>query len=897
MINGTKIIGVCLTLIQDVSRMEFVNRLHWKAFREGYRTMVFNSPVDFYNHDDYDAGAKSVYQTINYDIIDVLVVLWDNYYDKEIPIQIIKNAHEHNTPVILIRGEKEGCCSIISDYKEGFKAMMNHVIREHQAKDTFFIAGKAADDSESEKRIECYKEVLEENSLPFSDSMVAYGEYWDGPVIRIIEDMVSDGKKPPRAIFCANDYMAFAACETLQKYGHRVPEDVIVTGFDGVPATGYFTPRLTTCKEDYDKLSSITLEAINNALLHSKTSETYLNTYAPHYTESCGCNGDDANGRKAAFALFHKDQSVENHEGFIYAWMDRMLDMTDISQLSQLLPNWIHAGSYVCLNSDFIAKIMGSSNTNKTEISDNLEIISSKWSHVEIGRKNFRLSEIIPDSELWLQEESLYIINPVFSGNEVFGYYALKTADLIAEAHKINRVSKCINISLNSAVNMLRQRLMAINLKNAALTDSVTTLPNIKGITGWFEKFSAVPENHQKCITVTIYALPKYKYIYENYGINEIEEAVCLVAEALKHANPNNCYIARTADDEFLVINWFDKQEEISDAIDISVTSFYKIIDSYNNSLVKDYYVEVNCGCTEAYSGWTGTLETFSKLASGKMYINRLNRGMASATNDISLPKEYYAAFEALVSNNLFYYHFQPIVDVPTGEIYAYEALMRSDKSIGMNPLQIIQTAEEYGRLYDIEKATMFNVMEHFSTHFSDFKGRRVFINSIPGQFLKTIDYNKWESDYAEYLKYLVFEITEESTITDDELMSIKNIGSADGGCPIAIDDYGTGHSNIVNLLRYTPQIIKIDRYLITDIQNDKNKQMFVSSTIEFAKLNDIKVLAEGVETSEELQTVIRLGADLVQGYYTGRPSAEIADSIPYEIKKEITDCYKAIAE
>lgn len=194
MINGTKIIGVCLTLIQDVSRMEFVNRLHWKAFREGYRTMVFNSPVDFYNHDDYDAGAKSVYQTINYDIIDALVLLWDNYYDKEIPEQIIMNAHEHNTPVILIRGEKEGCCSIISDYKEGFKAMMNHVIREHQAKDTFFIAGKAADDSESEKRIECYKEVLEENSLPFSDSMIAYGEYWDGPVIRIIEDMVSDGK-------------------------------------------------------------------------------------------------------------------------------------------------------------------------------------------------------------------------------------------------------------------------------------------------------------------------------------------------------------------------------------------------------------------------------------------------------------------------------------------------------------------------------------------------------------------------------------------------------------------------------------------------------------------------------------------------------------------------------
>ena len=105
------------------------------------------------------------------------------------------------------------------------------------------------------------------------------------------------------------------------------------------------------------------------------------------------------------------------------------------------------------------------------------------------------------------------------------------------------------------------------------------------------------------------------------------------------------------------------------------------------------------------------------------------------------------------------------------------------------------------------------------------------------------------------------------------------------GGIPIAIDDYGTGHSNIVNLLRYSPQIIKIDRFLITAIQSDTNKQLFFRSTVEFAHMNNMKVLAEGVETSDELECVINLGADLIQGFFTGRPAPEPAAGLAEDIR------------
>ena len=75
---------------------------------------------------------------------------------------------------------------------------------------------------------------------------------------------------------------------------------------------------------------------------------------------------------------------------------------------------------------------------------------------------------------------------------------------------------------------------------------------------------------------------------------------------------------------------------------------------------------------------------------------------------------------------------------------------------------------------------------------------------------------------------------------------------------------------------------------VITDIDKDVNKQMFVRNTIEFARLNNIKTLAEGVETHEEMAAVISFGVDYIQGFYTGRPCAEPVSEIAGNVRKEI---------
>ena len=250
--------------------------------------------------------------------------------------------------------------------------------------------------------------------------------------------------------------------------------------------------------------------------------------------------------------------------------------------------------------------------------------------------------------------------------------------------------------------------------------------------------------------------------------------------------------------------------------------------------------------------------------------------------------------FKKILDENLFDYHFQPIVSAKDGSIYAYEALMRPRVEPFISPLDVLKCAEHLDRLYDVEKATFLNVLSRANEESDKFDQRKIFVNSIPGANLSLEDSMAILEELKKLGGKVVVELTEQAEASDDELNAMKKnfIGM---GVETAVDDYGTGYSNIVNLLRYMPNYVKIDRMLLSNIQNNPQKVHFVKDIVAFAKENKFKVLAEGVETKEELETVIRLGVDLIQGYYTSRPKADIIDNIEEEIQTQIIQFNRAV--
>lgn len=248
---------------------------------------------------------------------------------------------------------------------------------------------------------------------------------------------------------------------------------------------------------------------------------------------------------------------------------------------------------------------------------------------------------------------------------------------------------------------------------------------------------------------------------------------------------------------------------------------------------------------------------------------------------------EKMSRFLRLVNENLFIYHFQPIVSARNGEILAYEMLMRSDSSIGMYPLEILDCAEKARRLYDIEKATMRNALTIIGNHQDILKNRKIFVNSITAHMLTDEDWHCLEDEFGELMEKMVIEFTEQTEINDVEVAAIhERLGRRN--IKLAVDDYGTGYSNTSNLIRYDPDYVKIDRALIEGIHTKPKIRKLVSGIIEFIHENGYQALAEGVETYEELQTMIQLGSDLIQGYYTSKPKPVMLLEISENICRDI---------
>ena len=175
---------------------------------------------------------------------------------------------------------------------------------------------------------------------------------------------------------------------------------------------------------------------------------------------------------------------------------------------------------------------------------------------------------------------------------------------------------------------------------------------------------------------------------------------------------------------------------------------------------------------------------------------------------------------------------------------------------------------------------TMFRATEAFA----DLREKKrikgdalLFINSIASQHMAAKDEIEFNNRYAELQKQIVIEITEEESIDYHALETKKNAPGFEGA--FALDDYGSGYSNEKSLLDLAPKYIKVDLSIIRDI-------------VAYAHKRDMKIVAEGLETPEEIQKVLELEVDLLQGFYLARPEP-VPGNINEDALKIIAAFYK----
>ena len=170
---------------------------------------------------------------------------------------------------------------------------------------------------------------------------------------------------------------------------------------------------------------------------------------------------------------------------------------------------------------------------------------------------------------------------------------------------------------------------------------------------------------------------------------------------------------------------------------------------------------------------------------------DEMGRGLLATLNETEL--EELKEADRIIDDNLFGYHFQPIVSVTTGEIFSYEALMRPRSDILDSPLQILKYAKLRNRLNDIERATFLNVLKIVDHKSKFFHGKRVFINSIPKTRFNEEDQGSVNELLMRHNRTVVVELTERAELDDKEFVEFKERYRT-LNVQTAIDDYGSGY-------------------------------------------------------------------------------------------------------
>lgn len=213
---------------------------------------------------------------------------------------------------------------------------------------------------------------------------------------------------------------------------------------------------------------------------------------------------------------------------------------------------------------------------------------------------------------------------------------------------------------------------------------------------------------------------------------------------------------------------------------------------------------------------------------------------------------------------------FQPVVRWSAGKLFGHEALVRSREPSLPNPGAILHAAERLDRLIELGRKIRTGVASHLPALPLD---GCVLVNLHPSD-LDDPDLVSRDSPLGAHASRIILEITERASLDHVSNARRQVAMLRELGYRIAIDDLGAGYAGLTSVAQLEPEVVKLDMSLVRNIDVEPTKQRLVRSMIDLCRDMGIEIIVEGVETVSERDTLVSLGADLLQGYLFGRPAA-----------------------
>lgn len=623
-----KIIGLCCTSAQKEPIQPIIESIcdRLRGSSE-YRMVIYHCFEDLYYDDKNNRGAASVFDLINFDMPDVMVIAATSILNKSVVARIIDRCAEHGVPAITIDEPHEGASCISFDYGEAFSKIVEHILEKHGARRIKLVAGLRGNEF-SQTRINSCAEVMSRFGLTLTPNDIMYGDFWEQPTYRAMDEFFASGEPLPDAFICCNDSMAIAVCTKLREHGYNIPQDVIVSGFDGIEMEKYHSPRLTTAARDNSLLSKSLFEMIERLTAGSQPYSITL-PYTPVFSESCGCKRDthDVCKRLIDFVQSHSvgrifEEQMNNMSHVIAA-------EPTMEHAREVLRNRAFDNTVICITEELYKGMRSEFGDGKISAADGtypdtMRVFMSKYYD---GRNFddivFPTAELLPDFENSFGEYNTFFIMPLHFRDSIAGYFMTHYCPM----EHYNEMLYTFSSYLNSCIETMNmhERLTGLNRKMEYLFthDQLTGICNRYGFYNSFKQNYTDLAGKARDVFIISIDLNDMKYINDNFGHSCGDEALSITAQALTEAADGDALVicSRFGGDEFVVARICEGDSK--QRAESYHKRFSETLTRLNGASGKPFSVEASVGVFSADLTDVDSVDRLIELADRLMYNDK----------------------------------------------------------------------------------------------------------------------------------------------------------------------------------------------------------------------------------------------------------------------------------
>lgn len=634
-----KLIGVITALPESVHSKRVLNGIFAQCEKYGYNAAVFAPMINVSSRNtEYLKGELNINELPNFDmldavIVDVISINADNVtYVTERVAERLKN--ECSKPVVALNVPLADYPVAQNSDSPIFKEIVDHVVDEHNVRDILFLTGQKGYNI-SEERADVFRTYMGEKGIQVSDEQVIYGDFWYSGGAKLADDIISGRIHKPEAVMCASDHMAIGLVNRLVKFGIKVPDDIIVTGFEATQESILNNLTITSFESNASQTAADAVDMIRRQIEPDAEIIPYSigEKGHIHHAMSCGCKSDASNlVKEFREAFYNIYPDYEKEDFYVNADIGQLMEEYIGERFSasttpqecleniymKTYINKPYKNFYLCLNENWLDTECES----ERGYPDRMKIVVHTAQELNTGffkdsdAIGFDTSLMLPQLYEETDKPSVFYFSALHFMAKSYGYAVLQRH--MNESPTVNLVYRNWLRFVNIALEMVqaKNKLMMLSVR-----DEMTGAYNRRGMKMKVDEIIARASADDMAYVFVI-DMDGLKYINDTFGHNDGDMGIKTVYTAASAIMKPDEICVRAGGDEFYIFGVGKVNDEL---LEKRSEEFYVKLKELNVEIDKPYLISASIGY--AYSDMENLhINNVINTADERMYRSKIER-------------------------------------------------------------------------------------------------------------------------------------------------------------------------------------------------------------------------------------------------------------------------------